>query len=233
MIRTHSLTRLFVALAVAGAIGAQIPVRQGTAIAADSYRRNNTGRFLSAGLIGAVLLRVGGKKAPEGIEIPARPPIVPTVVKDCQTATLTGDANQSIYDVLRGDSSRFSGIRGLIGDCDEVTTSLRVDEPLTLLAPENGALAQVSPRTVAMLRADKSKLCELLKDHILIGRYKYEDLCRLADGKKMLLLSGNTVMLGNKNGKVTLNGIEVAPMDIAASNGWIHPVKGVLRTNLP
>jgi uncharacterized surface protein with fasciclin (FAS1) repeats len=84
-----------------------------------------------------------------------------------------------------------------------------------------------------MLRADKGKLCELLKDHILIGRYKYEDLCRLADGKKMLLLSGNTVMLGNKNGRVTLNGIEVAPMDIAASNGWIHPVKGMLRTNLP
>ncbi|MGC4044161.1 MAG: hypothetical protein QM758_10210 [Armatimonas sp.] len=71
-----------------------------------------------------------------------------------------------------------------------------------------------------------------MKDHILIGRYKFEDLCRLADGKRMLLLSGNTVLLRNKDGRVTLNGIEVVPVDIMASNGLAHPIRGIVRTNM-
>jgi uncharacterized surface protein with fasciclin (FAS1) repeats len=229
MNRAQSITRLVVALTIAAAIGAQVPVQNGIAMA-DTYKRRNTGNFISAGLIGAILFKSSGKS--KGTRPAPTPPPIAVLTKDCAKATLSGNTSASLLDNLGSDTTRFSGIRGLVGDCDEVLTSLKIDEPLTLLAPENGALSQVSPQTVALLRADKGKLCELLKDHILIGRYKYEDLCRLADGKKMLLLSGNTVTLGNKSGKVTLNGVEVVPMDIAASNGWVHPIKGLIKTTM-
>lgn len=220
-----SITHLVVALTIAAAIGAQVPMQGGTAMAADLYKNNSKfGKFVSAGLIGAIFWggrRGSGKTTTTTVETP---PVV--AVKDCEKAEVIGDPTKSILDNV-GGMDRFTAVRGLVGDCDEVLNSLRVDEPLTFLAPENGGLGQVSPQTVALLRADKNKLCEFLKDHILIGRYRYEDLCRLADGKRMLLLSGNTVLLGNKNGKVTLNGVEVAPVDIAASNGWAHPLRGV------
>jgi uncharacterized surface protein with fasciclin (FAS1) repeats len=230
MNRTHTFTRLAVALAIAAAIGMQIPASRGVALADDKYKGNkNVGKIATAGVIGAIFFRTKGKGSSPVETVRAVPPVA-SVGKDCIQATLTGNANKSIYDVLSSDRGRFSAMQGLVGDCDEVLYSLKNDDPLTLLAPENSALGQVSPATVAQLRADKSKLCELLKDHILIGRYKYEDLCKLADGKRMLLLSGNTVLLHNKGGKITLNGVEVAPVDMAASNGWIHPVKGVIRT---
>ncbi len=233
MNRTHTFTRLTIALVIAAAIGTQIPASHGVALAADGYKGNkNVGKLVTAGVIGAIFFRSKGKGTTPTETIRVVPPVVP-VGKDCIPATLIGDSNKSIYDVLSSDRGRFSAIQGLVGDCGEVLNSLKMDDPLTFLAPENGALGQVSPQTVALLRADKSKLCELLKDHILIGRYKYEDLCRLADGKRMLLLSGNTVLLHNKGGKITLNGVEVAPVDMAASNGWIHPIKGIIHTNFP
>jgi uncharacterized surface protein with fasciclin (FAS1) repeats len=237
MNRTQTFTRLGVALVIAAAIGAQIPVSRGTALAADGYPRKNVGKLATAGVIGAIFFRTKGKGGSGGA-VRTSPPSIPDVPvaamgKDCLTATLTGDGSKSLYDVLSGERGRFSGVQSLVGDCDEVLSSLKNDDPLTFLAPENDALGQVSPATVSALRADKSKLCELLKDHILIGRYKYEDLCKLADGKRMLLLSGNTVLLRNTGGKITLNGVEVAPVDMAASNGWIHPVKGMIRTGFP
>ena len=101
-----------------------------------------------------------------------------------------------------------------------------------MLAPDDAVLRQMSPQSLALLRADKNRLSEFLKDHIVIGRYTYQDLCRLADGKKLLLLSGNSVLLHNIDGKVTLGGADVVPLDVQASNGLIHSVKGVIRTNL-
>jgi uncharacterized surface protein with fasciclin (FAS1) repeats len=233
MNRTHTFTRLTVALVIAAAIGMQIPASRGVALADDSYKGNkNVGKLVAAGVVGAVFFRSKGKASVPTETVRVVPPVA-AMDKGCIPATLTGDGSKSIYDVMNSDRGRFSGIQSLVDDCGDVLTSLKQDDPLTLLAPENSALAQVSPQSVAALRANKGKLCELLQDHILIGRYKYEDLCKLADGKRMLLLSGNTVLLHNKGGKITLNGVEVAPMDMAASNGWIHPIKGMIHTSFP
>ncbi|MGC4044162.1 MAG: hypothetical protein QM758_10215 [Armatimonas sp.] len=139
-----SVTRIVVALTIAAAIGAQIPVSSGTAMAADGYKNNNKniGKFISIGLIGAILI-AGKRRGGETTTTVETPPVV--AVKDCAKAELLGDINKSILENL-GGMDRFTAARGLIDDCDEVLNSLRVDEPLTFLAPENGALEQLPLR---------------------------------------------------------------------------------------
>jgi hypothetical protein len=230
MSRTNPVIRLSVALSIAALIGAQIPVRSGTALAKDGYpdKTKRFGTALSVGLLGVGLVgafRRGGG----GTVIP-----VPQPKNDpCKPATSIGDSARSLFDILGSDPrSSFAGVRTLFGECDEVTESLKTDAPFTLLAPQDGELRQMSPQSLALLKADKDKLCEFLKDHIIIGRYTYEELCRLADGKRLLLLSGNSVVLHNIDGKVTLGGVDVVPLDVQASNGLIHPIKGLIRTNM-
>lgn len=230
MNRSNRIVRLVVALSIAALIGAQIPVRSGTALAQDGYpnKTNRFGTALSVGLLGVGLVgafRRGGG----GASIPVPPP----KSDPCKPAPSVGDSNRPLSDILgSGLRSSFSGANALFAECDEVSESLKNDAPFTLLAPENSAISQLSPQSVVLLKADKDKLCEFLKDHIIIGRYTYEELCRLADGKRLLLLSGNSVVLHNVDGKVTLGGVDVVPLDVQASNGLIHPIKGIIRTNM-
>jgi hypothetical protein len=242
--RKRRFLRLTVALGVAGLISAQIPMQGGTALAKDGYPLIR-GQFLgtnvtnesvftgvSLGILGGALLKGvrGGHQAAStastGGSIAAAPPALPNVT--ALKIPLLGDAERPIYDVVSGIPGQFSGIKGLIDDCGDMVGSLKNDGPFTFLAPDNGILGNVSPSTVSALRADKGKLCELLQNHTLIGRYKYEDLVRHGN-KNLLTLSGNTVKLTQSNGKVYIEGHEVVPSDIAASNGWVHDLKGVIQ----
>jgi uncharacterized surface protein with fasciclin (FAS1) repeats len=241
--RKRRFLRLTVALGVAGLISAQIPMQGGTALAKDGYPLIS-GKFLGSnvtneqaftgvtlGVLGGALfkgLRDGrhGATTASSTGGTVAPPVAPNVT--ALKIPLLGDAERPIYDVVSGIPSQFSGIKGLIDDCGDMVGSLKNDGPFTFLAPDNGILGNVSPSTVSALRADKGKLCELLQNHTLIGRYKYEDLVRHGN-KNLLTLSGNTVKLTQSNGKVYIEGHEVVPSDIAASNGWVHDLKGVIQ----
>ena len=230
MRRIHPIARLAVSLSIAAAIGAQIPVSGETALARDGYR-NNFGKSLTVGLIGGVVLAAFGRRG-HAEQAGGMVPAVPTGPAPCPAVMTAGDGSKSLYELLGTDSrSSFTGMRSLVDGSDEIVRSLGTDDPITVLAPENDAIGQLSAQSLSQIRGDKSKLTEFLKDHVIIGHYRYEDLCRLYDGKKLLLLSGNSVTLHNGNGKVTLNGVEVVPIDVVGSNGLIHPIKGIIRTN--
>ncbi len=234
------ILRLTVALGLAGLISAQIPMQGGTALAKDGYPLIG-GKFLGTGVtneqiltgttlgvLGGALIKGLGNKGTVAASTggAVAPPALPNVT--ALKIPLLGDAERPIYDVVSGIPNQFSGIRGLIDDCGDMVGSLKNDGPFTFLAPDNGILGNVSPASVSALRADKGKLCELLQNHTLIGRYKYEDLVRHGN-KNLLTLSGNTVKLTQNNGKVFIEGHEVVPSDIAASNGWVHDLKGVIQ----
>jgi uncharacterized surface protein with fasciclin (FAS1) repeats len=235
----HRAVRVAAAIGVASLISLQIPVKGGTALARDGYPRGG-GKFLGTsltneqvftgvtlGFLGNALLGTLGDKGKTTTTTTTTGPAVMPAVKDCLPATLVGDGSKSIYEMLAGNSNNYSAIKGLIDDAG-IADVLKTEGPFTLIAPNNAVLGGVPASTVSALRADKNKLAELLQTHTLIGRYKYEDLCTMADGKNLLTLSGNTIKITRKDGKVFLNGIQVMPVDMAASNGYVHPLSGVI-----
>lgn len=235
--------RLVTALTVAGLISAQIPMSGGTAFAKDGY--NKGGKFLGTsltneqvfsgvtlGILGYSLLKTlrdkgsvatppsgGGGMAGGG----TTPPVMG--MSDCAPATMVGDGSKSLYEMV-STGNNLSTLKGLIDEAG-IADTLRTDGPLTIVAPNNATLGQVPGSTLSALRADKAKLAEFLSTHAIIGRYKYADLCRLGD-KRLLTLSGKTVMLTHKDGKVYIENLVVSPVDIAASNGYAHPLSGVI-----
>lgn len=235
------LVRFVTALSIAGLISAQVPMSGGTALAADGYTGNNSGQFLGTkltneqvfsgatiGVLGYTLYKTlrgtasgGVARGGGGVTAPVAPSAAGFKVP------LLGDSNKPIYDVVAGDNG-FSGMKGLIDGCPDMVDSLRNQGPFTFFAPDNGTLGGVPAGRVSALQASKAKLCDLIETHTVIGRYKYEDLLFHGE-KKLLTLSGKTVQLSHRGNRVFLDGIEVVPSDIAASNGWIHPLKGIFN----
>ncbi|MGC4047267.1 MAG: fasciclin domain-containing protein [Armatimonas sp.] len=242
MSKKQRFMRLAAALGVATLISSQIPMQGGVALARDGYP-NSGGKFLGTsltneqvftgaalGLLGASLIRSlrdkGETTTTTTTSGTGGTPVAGT--KDCPAATLVGDGSKSIYDTLAGAPNNYSAIKGLVDDSG-IADSLKNEGPFTLIAPNNTALGAVPPATVSALRSDKAKLAELLQTHTLIGRYKYEDLCTMADGKNILTLSGNTVKVTHKDGEVFLNGVQVMPVDMSCSNGYVHPLGGLIK----
>jgi uncharacterized surface protein with fasciclin (FAS1) repeats len=242
----NRVIRFATALTVAGLISAQIPMSGGTALAADGgCSGNNGGKFLGTsltneqvfsgvtiGILGYSLLKTlrdkgkvvtppsgGGGMAGGGTTPPAMG------VADCLKATVVGDGSKSLYDLVAG-SNNLSALKGLIDEAG-IADTLKTEGPFTVVAPNNATLGQVPGSTLSALRADKAKLADLLTTHTIIGRYKYEDFCKMGE-KNLLTLSGKTVKLTNKDGKVLIDGFVVSPVDITGSNGYAHMLGGVI-----
>jgi hypothetical protein len=209
MRKQQRLARLFLAVTVATAIGMQVPANSGISFAKDCYAgcsgtsKTSTGKILNAATIGYVGFRLLGGLRKSGKTTPAPTPtetVVPAT-PGCPPVTRVGNAEKSLYEVLAGRP----GIKKTLDALPELRSALTESGPFTVFVPESGALTE---------------------KHVLIGRYTYEDLCRLSDGKKLLTLTGETVVLKNKNtnGKITIDGALVQPIDGAASNGWFHPL---------
>jgi uncharacterized surface protein with fasciclin (FAS1) repeats len=109
----------------------------------------------------------------------------------------------------------------------ELVDALKNEGPFTFFSPGNAEVAKITPQQVSALRADKGKLCEFLQTHTAIGRYKYQDLAWHGE-KNLLTLSGKTIRLTRKDGKLFVEGLEITKSDIAASNGWVHDLQGVI-----
>lgn len=242
MSKKQRFMRVTAALGVAVLISSQIPMQGGVALAQDGYP-NSGGKFLGTsltneqvftgaalGLLGASLIRSlrdkGETTTTTTTSTSGTAPVAGT--KDCPAATLVGDGSKSIYEMITGAPNNYSAVKGLIDDAG-IAESLKNEGPFTLVAPNNNALGAVPPATVTALRSDKAKLAEFLQTHTLIGRYKYEDLCTMANGKNILTLSGNTVKVTHQDSKVFLNGVQVMPVDMAASNGYVHPLNGIIK----
>lgn len=239
--------RFTVAMALAGFISAQIPVKGITAFAQVTQDYNNdsgsgSGNFLGINglsnrdaIQAAVLLLVGygiyatirdSKAGPAAAEVPSAVDngVVPI-------------GNKSIYQVAK-DSPDFQSLaQGM--DNAEMQKTYKEDGPFTVFGPNEAAFAKIpadSPlKPLFAVTAGGSPLTtenkELLKAqlsfHTVKGRYTIDDLKKLPDGTNLRTLSDTVVVISNSNG-LKINGIPVIENDIPASNGLIHPIETVL-----
>jgi uncharacterized surface protein with fasciclin (FAS1) repeats len=91
--------------------------------------------------------------------------------------------------------------------------------PYTFFAPSDQALQSW---TVTDPEAKRQKLLS----HVVQGRYTMADLY---DGAKLTSMSGETLTVLRKKGKVLVNGVDVTSGDVSSNNGITHTVNGILQ----
>ena len=99
--------------------------------------------------------------------------------------------------------------------------------PFTVFAPSDAAFAKLPEGTVAGLIADKEKLTAILTYHVLSGRVVASDITR-TNGATPTTVNGEKLDIEVRNGKVFVKQAQVTTADVAASNGVIHVIDGVL-----
>jgi uncharacterized surface protein with fasciclin (FAS1) repeats len=99
--------------------------------------------------------------------------------------------------------------------------------PFTVFAPTDAAFAKLPEGTVAGLIADKEKLTAILTYHVLSGRVVASDIIK-SNGAMPTTVNGEKLDIEVRNGKVFVNQAQVTTADVAASNGVIHVIDGVL-----
>ena len=105
-----------------------------------------------------------------------------------------------------------------------LTEFLGGDGPFTLLAPTDEAFAALAPELLNRLLADEERLNNLLRYHVLQGRYTASDLTGLDTGTT---LEGSDLQVETDDG-LRLDEATVVQPDLAADNGVIHGLDQVM-----
>lgn len=98
--------------------------------------------------------------------------------------------------------------------------------PFTVFAPTNAAFDKLPKGVLEELLKpeNKDKLRSILEYHVYVGVLKD---ALLSDGMTYGMASGENITIGNKDGKITVNGANIIA-SIPATNGIIHVVDAVL-----
>jgi uncharacterized surface protein with fasciclin (FAS1) repeats len=97
---------------------------------------------------------------------------------------------------------------------------------LTVFAPTDKAFAKVPKATLAKLQRNRAQLRAVLLYHVVKGDVKAAQVVKL---RRARTLNGASVRIGVKGSRVYLNRTtRVVKTDIAATNGTIHVIDGVL-----
>ncbi|MBM3973614.1 MAG: fasciclin domain-containing protein [Planctomycetes bacterium] len=99
--------------------------------------------------------------------------------------------------------------------------------PFTVFAPTDEAFAKLGKETIAELLkpANKNRLANVLKYHVVAGVVKAADVVKLTEAKT---LQGGAAAIKVADGKVMVDGANVVATDVAASNGVIHVIDTVI-----
>jgi uncharacterized surface protein with fasciclin (FAS1) repeats len=103
--------------------------------------------------------------------------------------------------------------------------------PFTVFAPTNAAFEKLPKGTVETLLKpeNKTKLANILKYHVVAGRYTSADL---KDGMKLKTVEGEEITIGYKNGKWSVNGAMIETPDVISSNGVTFVIDSVLMPKM-
>ncbi|SHJ92964.1 Uncaracterized surface protein containing fasciclin (FAS1) repeats [Maribacter aquivivus] len=145
--------------------------------------------------------------------------------------------SETIVGVAAGNEN-FSTLVTAVTAADLVET-LSSEGPFTVFAPVNSAFEALPAGTVDTLLKPESKdtLTSILTYHVVAGKYMAADVVKaitnnngsfdvktVQGGTIVLSLSGDKVMLKDEKGNMTT----VVMADVAASNGVIHAIDGVV-----
>lgn len=103
--------------------------------------------------------------------------------------------------------------------------ALSGDTELTVFAPTNAAFAKLPAGTLEALLADKEKLADILKYHIVAGKVLAKDVVNLDSADA---LNGKELEIDTEGAQVRINNANVIKTDIEAKNGVIHVIDTVL-----
>ncbi len=106
---------------------------------------------------------------------------------------------------------------GLVG-------ALRIRGPITVFAPSNAGWAKMTKENREGLMNDPKRLKEVLKYHVVKGKYSAADL---ADKHSLTTLQGESLMVQSKSGTVLVDGCIVTTADVPCDNGVIHIIDAV------
>jgi uncharacterized surface protein with fasciclin (FAS1) repeats len=97
----------------------------------------------------------------------------------------------------------------------------------TFFAPSDMAFGKLQAGAIEELLKpeSKSRLIQLLRNHIVAGKLNLQDL---QNGDKLKTLDGNELLVTENWGKTSINSSTIQKSDIATSNGTIHSLDKVL-----
>ena len=105
--------------------------------------------------------------------------------------------------------------------------TLQEDGPFTVFAPTDDAFAKFPKYTLDhLLRPEnKEKLATILKYHVISGRVAAKDAVQ---AESAATLSGESIRIAFRDGRLAVNDANVIVNDVEASNGIIHVIDQVL-----
>lgn len=108
--------------------------------------------------------------------------------------------------------------------------ALATGGPYTIFAPTNEAFAALPAGTVQNLLKpeNRAQLARILSYHVVPGRISSIGLAPSSNTTLRTLQGGTLRVSVNATGEITVNGVRVILADMAASNGIIHGIQGVL-----
>jgi uncharacterized surface protein with fasciclin (FAS1) repeats len=104
---------------------------------------------------------------------------------------------------------------------------LRSPGPFTVFAPTNRAFAKMSERHRDALLADRGRLIEVMRQHIVAGRIAAPSHNAPSVATP---IEGDTLTVTSHGGTYRVNEARIVQTAIPASNGVIHAIDSVLMT---
>ena len=108
-----------------------------------------------------------------------------------------------------------------------LTSVLQGSGSLTVLAPTEEAFAQLAAGELEALLADRERLVGILGFHVIPRLLRSLDL-RRTNGAIAATLSGPTLVLRMREGRLTVDRAKVVQADIATANGVLHLIDAVI-----
>ena len=140
-------------------------------------------------------------------------------------ATTASSQSKDIVDTAVANGS-FKTLAAALKAAGLVET-LKGTGPFTVFAPTDAAFAKLPAGTVENLLKpeNKDQLRRLLTYHVVSGKVESTDVTKLSSAKSV---SGDTIRVAVKDGKVLINNATVVTADVGASNGVIHVIDTVI-----
>jgi len=141
-----------------------------------------------------------------------------------QSAVQDNDSQKDVVKVAIGSKDHSTLVAAL--QAASYVDVLSNAGPFTVFAPTNAAFDLLPKGTLDDLLKpeNKDKLRDILEYHVYVGVLKD---ALMGDGMKYGMVNGQNITLGNKDGKMTVNGATIIAT-VPASNGIVYVIDGVL-----
>ncbi len=156
-----------------------------------------------------------------------------TVVHTKQDTTVVTTSVTTNDHAIPGDASigttiarmpNYKTLTALLNEA-HLMPSLRGAAPMTLFAPTDDAFAKLSESDMMSLRADTTRLRDLLLNMIVSGKIDTREILKL---KTATTMRGTHIRFGYENGRPEVNDQPIVQPGILASNGFIYGISGVI-----